>query len=279
MLNLAVGIVTYNPDIDLLKKNLSSVATQFSHVILFDNASVNIKEIKTVLDNFPGEKCIICSCENVGIAKALNQIMERAESEGIEWVLTLDQDSIIPDNLKRGFVRYLELEQVAIICPKIFDRNAKIQDSADAQEELINDCITSGALTNVSIWKQLGGFDEALFIDDVDTDYCMRVVQGNYKILRVNTVLLDHAVGDIRIVKICGRSIVIYNHSAFRKYYQLRNKYYISYKVNGRITSKCLYHTLAPMIKIVLFESQKIEKLKACVKGIYDGIKMGRKIV
>ena len=107
----------------------------------------------------------------------------------------------------------------------------------------------------------------------------MRVVQGNYKILRVNTVLLDHAVGDIRIVKICGRSIVIYNHSAFRKYYQLRNKYYISYKVNGRITSKCLYHTLAPMIKIVLFVSQKIEKLIDCVKGISDGIKMGRKIV
>ena len=180
--------------------------------------------------------------------------------------------------IAREFAKYLHVDNVAIICPRIFDRNAGIKNVWESNIEIISDCITSGALTNVSVWKHLGGFDEDLFIDDVDTDYCIRISKANYKILRVNTVVLNHAVGNIRVVNFFGYKFLVYNHSAQRKYYQLRNRYYVSYKSYGCITNKCIVHTFIPIFKIVFFEKQKTKKICACIKGIRDGIKMGRNI-
>lgn len=278
MTDIAVGIVTFNPDINLLKENLENVSAQFSKVILFDNGSENRKEVEDCLKESVQESYGIFSGKNVGIAVALNQIMKKAKSDGLMWVLTLDQDSIIPSNLRQEFEKHIFVDKIAIICPRVFDRNSGVKSAWENSSEIVDGCITSGSLTNVSVWENLRGFDEDLFIDDVDTDYCMRVGKAGYKILRVNSVVLNHAVGKTRIVDFLGYKIVVYNHSAQRKYYQLRNRYYVSYKAYGHITGKCIYHTFAPIFKIVFFEEEKIKKLCACIRGINDGIAMGRKL-
>jgi len=36
--------------------------------------------------------------------------------------------------------------------------------------------VTSGSMIELATWQALGGFDEGLFIDYIDTDYCLRVI-------------------------------------------------------------------------------------------------------
>ena len=40
------GIVTYNPDIEKLKKNISRIAGQVCKLVIADNGSKNIEDIK-----------------------------------------------------------------------------------------------------------------------------------------------------------------------------------------------------------------------------------------
>lgn len=57
--------------------------------------------------------------------------------------------------------------------------------------------ITSGSLTNLDAWKAIGGFDEKLFIDLVDTEYDIRALMKGYCSYRINTVVLTHEIGHI----------------------------------------------------------------------------------
>lgn len=58
-------------------------------------------------------------------------------------------------------------------------------------EEFIDFCITSASCTNLAVWKEVGGFDERLFIDLVDNEFCKRLIVSGYKILRLNNLVLD----------------------------------------------------------------------------------------
>ena len=47
-------IITYNPDLDQLKKNLLSVKEQVDKLMLFDNASYNYSEIENLCNKMGG---------------------------------------------------------------------------------------------------------------------------------------------------------------------------------------------------------------------------------
>ena len=64
-----------------------------------DNGSDNIKNIEDCVLNNWKNITIIKNGKNEGIAKALNQMFEFAIEQQYEYVLTLDQDSVCPDNI------------------------------------------------------------------------------------------------------------------------------------------------------------------------------------
>lgn len=47
--------------------------------------------------------------------------------------------------------------------------------------------ITSGSILNVTIAKQLGSFDENLFIDEVDSEFCYRAQKMDIRLLYFQT--------------------------------------------------------------------------------------------
>lgn len=271
--NILAGVVTFNPDIDLLKRNLLAVKKQIHEIIIFDNASKNIDEIKNISEDSLFNCTIISSDRNVGIAKALNEIMKIAQSRGSNWVLTLDQDTIIPNNLVEEYIKYTSFPDVAIICPQIVDRNIDYSTIKKPSKNFceVDSSITSASLTNVSAWNNIGGFDEAMFIDFVDDDFCINLRNHRYKILKTSNVFISHAIGNIKRVNFFGKETSVYNHSAMRKYYQIRNRYYIDYKYKGRVTCVAIYFTIIASIKIIFWENHKLEKLYACLCGVRDG--------
>ena len=84
--------------------------------------------------------------------------MEISQENGIDWVLTLDQDSIIPDNIFQEYTKYLNLDQIAIISPVIVDRNYSSHFTTfnGPDVEFIDKAITSGSLINVNTCIKVG---------------------------------------------------------------------------------------------------------------------------
>lgn len=128
-------------------------------------------------------------------------------------------------------------------------------------------------MVSVDVWQKVGGFDQQLFIDMVDADFCYRLRLAGYKIICINKVGMIHELGDTFRIRFLYRDRTILNHSAFRKYYIFRNTIYVLRKY--KIAHDYRYFDLIKnFIGILLYEDSKASKIKRSIKGIVDGIRM-----
>ena len=163
--------------------------------------------------------------------------MRFAKIDKIDWMITLDQDSILSEDYIEIVYKYLKGKNVAIYCPVIYDRNRDIIDKTSVTKKgntlysivEVDKCITSGAIYNVNIWESLGGFNEKLFIDGVDFEYCFRAKKSGYKIYQISELKLNHSIGNGKVFKFGIMHVGVHNHSPFRKYYIARNRIYCDY--------------------------------------------------
>ena len=89
------AIVTYNPDIQNLEKNIKSIINQVNKLFVFDNNSKNKSEIKKLQQQYNFE--VIYGEINEGLSKAYNNIIFPHINE-CNFFVTFDQDSFIPEN-------------------------------------------------------------------------------------------------------------------------------------------------------------------------------------
>lgn len=289
--NIAVGIVLYNPDISRLKKCINSLKYQVNKIYIYDNSNC-----ETAIEN--DEITYITKNKNMGIAYALNQIMKKAKEEGFQWVVTMDQDSIVPEGMIEGFAKCIKQHpEIGIVCPQVIDKR-RIYSVAqeNEKEKYVEFCITSASCTAISAWEKCGKFDEWLFIDLVDNDFCKRITLCGYKILRLNEWILDQEFGKI-IPKSRKKqeiwykiSLILHNEnfakfsykkivSPVRVYYTNRNIIYINKKFKkygsvGYENYNCkgyIGFIICFLIPSILRSQNKIQTIKATIKGIKDG--------
>ena len=215
MVKIAAGIVLYKPDnIERLNHCIQSIYTQVSKVYIYDNNSqkYDYSFTENVIYKSRGK--------NLGIAFALNELKQMAEADEVEWLITLDQDSIVPDNLVQHYLTTLYEEKdnnVAIICPQVIDKRRKYMHVQTSKKmEYVDECIASASCTSVEAWKKVGGFDNWLFIDLVDNEFCKRLVVSDYKILRLNFLVLDQEFGNIEPKSELGQKFWIFLSKVFR---------------------------------------------------------------
>ncbi|MCE2308797.1 glycosyltransferase family 2 protein [Streptococcus thermophilus] len=278
-MDISAGIVLFNPDIKRLKENIDAVIIQCTHLYLVDNGSGNVDEVKGLLNQYNQSKIsILWNRENQGIAKALNQLTSAAQKEGFDWILTLDQDSVVPSNIVGEFEKYINNSSVGILCPIICDRNKdeEIKINEDCTE--IDECITSGSLLNIKAWSEIGGFDERMFIDGVDFDICYRLRQRGYKIYCIHSVVLLHELGHIEYHRFLFWKVLVKNHSAFRKYYIARNIIYVAKKRKSVLLAiKGILQEVKLLGIVLLYETDKKSKSISIIKGIRDGAMLNTK--
>lgn len=290
-LKIGVGIVLYNPDINLLEKNINALYKQADKILLFDNGSKNYELIKKLSSKY-NNMLLKGVKQNQGIAFALNRIVDWAQAENYKWVLSMDQDSICSPNLLKEYSYYLNNKDIALICPFVLN-NGKV-----AFEEykklnlppttLITDpvkCITSACLMNVKLVREVGSFNEKLFIDCVDIDLNCRVLEAGKKILQVNSAYMIQQMGKGKKIKLFEylqhltgidlfrRSKVIAVYSNKRLYYYSRNSRYIrkKYKNHGKQMSWwfiSLYFTYFTIFYPL--NRNRVKMWKAMFKGFKD---------
>jgi rhamnosyltransferase len=269
--NIYAGIITFNPNLIRLEDNIKAIIDQVDQIIIVDNNSDNKEQIiKLCLNN---SVKIIQLDKNYGIAYALNRLFRHYIINKNDWVLTLDQDSICPSNMISTYKKYID-NNVGIICPTIYDINRNNVIEQDNNVFIEKRCITSGSLTSVKAYYFIDGFDEKMFIDGVDFDFCDRLLNNNFTILRCGDVILKHEIGKITIRKFLWLDVIVRSHSAFRKYYIAKNIIYLDKKNKYHLYPfVTLLREIKLLLIVILYEDDKINKIKRIVYGIIDGFK------
>lgn len=288
MPKIAAGITVYEPEIQRLTENVNAVLCQVDKVYIVDNASSDIGGFKAAMRG--NERVVLIeNGENEGVAKALNQMCDAAVDDGFEWMLLLDQDSLPEEDIINKFSRYLDFENVAIITPHYVDDNEPqvISSESMVKYEIVHRCDTSASLIRLDVYREVGGFDEDLFIDYVDFDYCTAIEKKGYSILRDNEAVLRHRLGSAQEItffipiarafkiKKYQKPLFTYNHSPLRTYYYVRNAKYYRYKHRDVVDKGAERKTVIRwMLLKLMFEKQRFKKLKAALKGRRDAKKM-----
>lgn len=222
-------VILYQPTAQV-NANISSWSKTVSKLFVFDNS----EPASGMAFNSHGTPVqIIADGINRGIAERLNQAAKMAISEGATWLLTMDQDSSFEEKeLKNYFSCFTNFENRHAVAMFGIDHEAKPGAGATCHVEETDSLITSGSLVNLAIFDKLGGFDEALFIDEVDYEYCLRANTKGYKTLKFPNIHLNHALGTVfqhrslKSLRLTKRTL----HSPVRLYYMCRNYLYVSNK-------------------------------------------------
>lgn len=275
-MKVLAGIVLYNPDVERLQENLRAVNEQVDKVLLIDNGSSNLSKIKCASDN--ENYSLILNKENMGIAHALNQILNYCIQNGYDWFLTLDQDSVANRCLVENYSSFLKSHpkiNCSCITSNIIDRNFRREEKYNNNSgyKLINYCITSGSMMNANILYSIGGFDDQMFIDKVDTEICIRMVNNGYSIVRINFDGVLHEIGHAKQISLIFRKWDLYNHPPVRRYYMCRNAVYLLKKYHSAYCIKVLMGEILQTILVFIHEDQKQKKLTFSFYGYKDGIK------
>lgn len=269
---VTIGIVTYNPLLSRLSKNIEAIIEQVEHLIIVDNASENIIEIEKLITNIRKKVYLVKNIQNMGIARALNQACQIGSDKGYNWILLLDQDSICQSNYINIMERYLDLPQAAILCPLICDcRSGKfiLNQPVVNKVSQVKKAITSGSIVNLEVWEKLGKFDENMFIDSVDFEYCYRVNQDGKKIYLISEMTLDHELGEIKTKYFFRLKIHYISHNPLRYYYITKNIIYMEKKNRARTRYlRIIARESKNLFYILLDNEKRNDNIKAFWMGI-----------
>lgn len=275
-------IVAYRPDVYELRRNVEFILPQVDYLYIVDNT----EGFSYLSSHFSHEKIsILPLLENFGIAHALNIGTNEAIKKGADWILSFDQDSCPSMDYVRSFAKILNRDEGSIgqIGPLYTMKNRKKNTSESVQ--ICDELITSGAFIRKEVFEAVGGYKEELFIDSVDTEISWNIRAHGYSVCVVNDIILQHNLGsNARDISVFGKRIMtITNHSPLRYYYMCRNAYYISdlYRSKlGKSAQRYRYKGVKLILKVLLFESDKINKIKSIIKGYidYKNKIMGKKV-
>lgn len=257
-------IVWFHPNSECVDYMLNYSRFVDGAIIVDNSACSNVN----YLENLPNVEYLPLM-ENRGIAAALNIGYERAIKAGAEWVLTMDQDSGFEPDQIRELITAAEQaleDNIAIIAPAWQDNSFTL-----AIQEC-NSVITSGSLVRLSAYKKISGYNESLFIDEVDHEFCFRLKRAGYRILRINSVRILHSIGELLTIKFLFFQMSSLNHNHVRKYYMTRNRLYMR-KYFSEFGLQYLKMIMTDILRVILIEENKYLKLKYMIKGVVDHFK------
>lgn len=260
-------IVTFEPD-EKLYDNVLSLKDQAKRCVIIDNGTTG-KTAKVILENISkdGANEIIKLDQNYGISYALNKGLAYCHTNGYKLILTMDQDTV----LKTGCVKEL-LKAINEKHANSVGINFDNRITADKEVEFL---ITSGNLVEVEALLNVNGYDDNLFIDSVDFDISLRLIDAGYKLVKVAEAKAVHKIGEpereLNFFNLF--TYKYYTHSANRYYYIARNHFYIikKYKEKHKLFAvKKMILFIYDLARIFLFDNDKKAKFAAIKNGYKD---------
>ncbi len=268
--------ILFHPE-ESVKFNVASYLHAVELAYIIDNTESAAINNRALFDGVAGaEKIVFIKNEsNLGIGKSLNIAFQMAVDAGFDWMLTMDQDSNFNGNsfFELAATKYKD-KSIGIIGASAH-QNMPFKNAFDENFNRNLFLITSGNLVQVNAWQKVGGYNEKLFIDEVDTDFCLRLQKMNFNILSTKENHLQHKLGNTFNVKIpfAKNAWPIGIHAPFRMYYITRNGLFMTKKYAFSHPKYALYRVKSLMAKflfIVFFYPNKSQYFKSFFGGVKD---------
>ncbi|MCR4581616.1 MAG: glycosyltransferase family 2 protein, partial [Bacilli bacterium] len=266
-MKLSAVVVFYNPT-DVNIKNIDNYKNSVDKIYVVDNSDDDVERMKS-----SNKIEYVKLGENKGIAYALNIGAKKAIEDGYKFLLTMDQDSKITDDIvdkMKEFIKNNKDSKIGLISP-YHDINTDDPKEGKVEERI--EVMTSGNIIYLDAYQEIGGYKDWLFIDCVDTEYCMNLNKHGYKVIRLNEIIMKHELGNLVVHKLFGKEYPCYNHNPMRRYYIVRNNLYINQMYGDIYPDYCkrlLRIQKGQVKRIIAFEKNKLKKLSMMYKGYKD---------
>ncbi len=286
-------VVSYHPEKAVLNELLRSLLAQVELLILVDNGGG-----ESFLDHdLEARQCVryIDMGSNLGLGAALNRAFDIAVDIGLDYLVTFDQDSHAEAQLIRQLSHCMQSAvakdpNCIAVGPHFFDRREgkKIPfpfytsdgahiipiyhaPTADGLIK-VDTLITSGMMVSVPAWHSKARYDEGMFVDYTDTEWCFRTRSRGATLYGCLGVEMGHALSDAPPIKIFGLSF--FEYSPVRRYFYFRNTVAV---IRMSHTPKIWKHRLAKGLFLRFFVNLVIDKhrfrsLKMMLRGVSHGL-------
>ena len=282
-MKIAACVILYNPE-QSVEKNIYSYIHYAEKIYGIDNSEIKNYSCK-FLSEHASKIVFIHDGNNEGIARRLNQACTLAIEDDFEYLLTMDQDSYFEQPAIHKYLtcigEYAEKESTSMF---------GINHEKDLHNE---DCvftkgsplITSGSVINLAVYQNIGLFDENLFIDFVDTEYCFRSILKGYDIVWFPNIFMHHEIGkttqhrSFKNLNLSKRSI----HSAVRLYYMTRNFFYLNKRYKSQFPEQLYINKKDVITRIknkLLYNPKRIQTVRYLFKAFsdYRNHRMGKQL-
>lgn len=264
-------LITFNPDEDFLSR-LVKIENQVDQVIIVDNGSQNL-----FFRSDSNEITLLRNTSNLGIAKALNQGIKKAEELGYKWLVTFDQDSVVENNLIQTLYQISQRvnSKLSIIGSNYLNTNKEGFFYQCKKDELEyadrKTVITSGMFFHINLIRKIGGFNDFYFIDSVDHEFCLRARSNKVKVYISCKALMKHSIGETKSHS-SKLNRLVFIHSADRVYYMSRNTLVTikSYFFKEPVWCICQLVRLNLELIAILIRKDRMIKVSAFIKGLKD---------
>ena len=293
--------VAFNPNPERLAEQVCALLDQVERIIIVDNgSSPSVKEILGGLGaarpELNGPRIQVIALEsNKGVASGFNIGAREARSHGMEFMLLLDHDSVPGSDMvsllvaaHRQCVALPGAHRVAAVGPRVNDLrdpheypfirlgwlyNRRVR-CVDAEQGVVacDFLISSGSLIALEVFAAVGEFDELLFIDSVDLEWCCRARARQFTLYGVCAALLDHRLGDHRRHLLSGTEMVV--HSPQRIYYMTRNRILLYWRPYMPLKWKLkdLLRWPAKLFAIIVLVRPRLEYAQMAAWAIRDAV-------
>ncbi|MFT4849965.1 MAG: rhamnosyltransferase [Sediminicola sp.] len=283
-------LVTYEPVISHLEKVILSLysadETEFK-IILFDNSENSIRE-KLSQDCF-SKVHFLSLGENVGLAKAYNSCTDYAfsleDDAPIDGFLFFDQDSHVSKSQVVQLISHYdriskEIDNIGILGASAVDLDGNAYNMKELPVQSLGssfsavECeyvMSSFSFIPAETIRRLGLYDESLFIDLVDSEFCFRAKKSGLLNLISTEVVFTHEVG-IKNVSLFGKRLFAVS-SPLRNYYQTRNVILVSKKFGWILfPTKLLARRIIQFTISGLVSRNLLLRYKYMLMGLYHGV-------
>jgi rhamnosyltransferase len=277
-------IVCYRPDITQVMGLCNRALADGAKVILVDNTEAPYLDH----DKLPVGCSLITIGYNSGIAHAQNVGVAAALSAGATVLVFFDQDSKVDVGFLNVLVAAIEIGIPEIVSPLCVDdvtgtplpslrlsrygMSKPVHQAGSSGRYPVDIVISSGTAATREVFDLAGTFDDGLFIDFVDADWCLRCRSKQIPIYVVPSLVMRHSVG-LRHFKLGTLTVSV--HSPVRCYYQIRNSLLLFRKphIPKVFATKQLLATVLSRTILLFFVKDRLSYLKSYLFAVRDGLK------
>jgi len=287
-------LVAYYANLALLETALAALMPQVQGLVIVNHGGQPPEFAALMAKARARGAAVLQHQDNPGLASGFNRGIEYARAQGFEFVLLLDQDSLLaPDMVPVLLEHYRQLSRaapIAAVGPQFTDPRTEIKapfvrfgfplnhkiHSAAGGVVACDFLISSGSLIPLAVLDAVGMMDESLFIDNIDMEWCMRAHASGYTLYGIFAASMRHTIGKQVTSRNwwCGRTFV---HDPQRLYYSTRNRVWLYHRAHTPWlwVVQDIPRLLLRFARMSLLVAPRRAHARAMLRGLWDGLRGG----